>query len=323
MTRFLRCALAVMVLAVSGHVLAQAYASKPVRLVIPAPPGGGMDLVARQFGQRLSEAVGQQIVMDNRPGAATIIGVGYVAKAPADGYTLLISSDSAMGVNPLIYRKLPYDTVRDFAPVSLVMRVRSAILTSGKANLHSLAELIKSAKDKSGVLNYGSFGVGSSPHLNLELLKLRAQIDMTHIPYKGAPEVLIALSSGEIQVGYMGTGGPVRTAAKSGAIRVIAVDGSRSHPLFPGVRTLAEDGLEAIQQAWFAIYAPAGTPDVIVRKLNADLGVIVKDAAFIQAAEGVLGGEAAHSTPEELAALQKSVTDSLAPVVKRLNIQLD
>ena len=323
MNRLFPNLLLAILLAGAQWAFAQGYAVKPVRLIIPAPPGGGMDLVARQFGQRLSEAVGQQIVMDNRPGAATIIGVGLAAKAPADGHTLLISSDSAMGVNPLIYRKLPYDTVRDFAPVSLVMRVRSAILTSGKSGIQSLADLLRIAKERSGSLNYGSFGVGSSPHLNLELLKLRTQIDMLHVPYKGAPEVLTALTTGEVQVGYMGTGGPVRSAVKAGTVRVIAVDGVRSHPLFSGVRTLSQDGLEAIQQAWFAIYAPAGTPDAIIRKLNADLGGIVRDAAFIQAAESVLGGEAAHSTPEDLAALQRNVTESLAPVVKRLNIQLD
>ncbi|MFM9967206.1 MAG: Bug family tripartite tricarboxylate transporter substrate binding protein, partial [Burkholderiales bacterium] len=308
---------------ISLPVVAQGYASKPVRLIIPAPAGGGMDLVARQLGPRLAEAVGQPIVMENRPGAATIVGVDIAAKAPADGYTLLISSDSAMGVNPLIYKKLPYDTVKDFAPVALVMRVRSALLGSGKSNITSVADLIRLSKEKPGVLNYGSFGVGSSPHLSIELLKFRTQIDIVHVPYKGPPDVLTALTAGELQVGYMGTGGPVRAAVKAGAIRVIAVDGSRKHPLFPAVRTLAEDGLEGIQQAWFAIYAPAGTPDAIVQKLNRDLGSIVKDAAFVQAAENLLGGEPAHSTPAELAALQRLARDSLAPVVQRLNIQLD
>ena len=163
---------------------AQAYASKPVRLIIPAPAGGGMDLVARQLGPRLSEAVGQQIVMDNRPGASTIIGVGFVAKAPADGYTLLISSDSAMGANPLIYSKLPYDPVKDFAPVSLVMRVRSAVLASARTNIQSVTDLIKIAKATPGALNYGSFGIGSSPHLSIEVLKSRTQTDMLHVPYK-------------------------------------------------------------------------------------------------------------------------------------------
>ena len=315
--------LAIMVLSISLPVFAQAYAIKPVRLIIPAPAGGGMDLVARQMGPRLTEALGQQIVMDNRPGAATIVGVGIAAKAPADGYTLLISSDSAMGLNPLIYRKLPYDTVKDFAPVALVMRVRAAMLASGKSNIHSIADILRLAREKPGALNYGSFGIGSSPHLNLELLKSRTQTDMLHIPYKGPPEVLAALSTGELQVGYMGTGGPVRAAAKAGTIRVVAVDGSRKHPLFPTVRTLAADGLEGIQQAWFAIYAPIGTPEAIIGKLNRELGNIVNDAAFVQASENVLGGEAAHSTPAELAALQRLVTESLAPVVKRLNIQLD
>ena len=323
MRRVTHSVLAIMVLSISLPVFAQAYAIKPVRLIIPAPAGGGMDLVARQMGPRLTEALGQQIVMDNRPGAATIVGVGIAAKAPADGYTLLISSDSAMGANPLIYRKLPYDTVKDFAPVALVMRVRSAMLASGKSNIHSIADILRLAREKPGALNYGSFGIGSSPHLNLELLKSRTQTDMLHIPYKGPPEVLTALSTGELQVGYMGTGGPVRAAAKAGTIRVVAVDGSRKHPLFPTVRTLAEDGLEGIQQAWFAIYAPIGTPEAIISKLNRDLGNIVNDAAFVQAAENVLGGEAAHSTPAELAALQRLVTESLAPVVKRLNIQLD
>jgi tripartite-type tricarboxylate transporter receptor subunit TctC len=312
-----------LVLSIPLPLYAQAYASKPVRLIIPAPAGGGMDLVARQLGPRLAEAVGQQIVMDNRPGAATIVGVGIAAKAPADGYTLLISSDSAMGVNPLIYKKLPYDTVRDFAPVSLVMRVRSALLAGGKSNIQSVADLIRLSRERPGTLNYGSFGVGSSPHLSLELLKSRTKIDMLHVPYKGPPEVLTALTSGELQIGYMGTGGPVRSAVKAGAIRVIAVDGSRKHPLFPSVRTLAEDGLEGIQQAWFAIYAPAGTPEAIIQKLNRDLGSIVKDAAFVQAAENVLGGEPAHSTPAELVAMQRLATDSLASVVKSLNIQLD
>jgi len=316
-------ATAALLVSLPVSVAAQGYAAKPVRLIIPAPAGGGMDLVARQMGPRLSEAVGQQIIMDNRPGASTIVGVGLAAKAPADGYTLLISSDSGMGVNPLIYAKLPYDTVKDFAPVALVMRVRSAILASGKSNIQTVADFIALAKGKPGALNYGSFGVGSSPHLSLELFKSRTQTDILHVPYKGPPEVLTALTTGELQIGYMGTGGPVRAAVKSGAIRVIAVDGSRKHPLFPAARTLAEDGLEGIQQAWFAIYAPAGTPEAIIQKLNRDLGNIVKDAAFVQAAENVLGGEPAHSTPAELAALQRLVTETLAPVVKRLNIRLD
>lgn len=323
MVRMIALAAIALPLSLPYPVAAQGYAAKPVRLIIPAPAGGGMDLVARQLGPRLSEAVGQQIVMDNRPGAATIIGVGLAAKSPADGYTLLISSDSAMGANPLIYRKLPYDTVKDFAPVALVMRVRSAILASARSDIHSVADLIKLAKAKPGALNYGSFGVSSSPHLSLEMFKLRTQTDILHVPYKGPPEVLTALSTGELQIGYMGTGGPVRSAVKSGAIRIVAVDGSRKHPLFPAVRTLAEDGLEGILQAWFAIYAPAGTPEAIIQKLNRDLGNIIKDAAFVQAAENVLGGEPAHSTPGELAVLQRQVTETLAPVVKSLNIQLD
>lgn len=323
MKRIFRNTLTAALLSIPLSLGAQGYASKPVRIIVPEIAGGGMDLLARTLGPRLSEALGQPILVDNRPGAATIVGVGLAAKSPADGYTLLITSDSAMGANPLIYSKLPYDTVRDFSPVSLLMLVRSAVLASGKSDIHSIADLVRIAKAKPGALNYGSFGVGSSPHLNVELLKASTGIDLLHIPYKGPPEVIAALTSGDIQIGFMGTGGPVRTAAKSGALRVIAVAGSRKHPLFPGVRTLAEDGLEALYQAWFAIYAPGGTPATIIQKLNRDLGNIVKDAGFIQAAENALGGEPAHSTPAELAAMQRVVTETLAPVVKRLKIQLD
>ena len=258
-------------IAFAGSAIAQNWPAKPVRLIVPYPPGGSADILARAIGQKLAEGMGQQVIIDNRPGAGTAIGAEATAKAAPDGYTIMLGTVSSHAINPALTPGLKYDPVKDFAPVSLVASIPFALIVHPSLPAHSVKELIALAKTKPGALNFSSAGTGTSNHLAGELFKSMTGTFMVHIPYKGSAPALNDLIAGQVQLMF----DLVLTTAphvKSGAVRAIAVTGSERSSALPGVPTVAESGVPGYEvSAWFGFFAPAGTPATIVNALNAEM----------------------------------------------------
>ena len=243
------------------------WPDRPVKLVVPFPPGGGTDIVARAMGQGLSEKLGQPVVIDNKPGAATIIGTDAVAKAAPDGYTLLLSGSTSYSVNPALRAKLPYDPVRDLAPIAIVARTPLVLVVGAGTPWRSLPELIAAAKAKPKSIRYATFGAGSGPHLAGELFALAAGIQLQDIPYKGSSQGSMAVIGGEIEIG-LDTVAAVAPHVRSGKLRALGIVGTTRSSMLPEVRTLAEQGLpDATFDAWYGFAAPARTPAPVLDKL--------------------------------------------------------
>lgn len=257
-----------------------AWPSKPVKLVVPFPPGGGTDLVARAMGQKLAERLQQPVLIDNKPGASTIIGTDAVAKAAADGYTLLLSGSTSYSVNPALRAKLPYDPVRDLAPIAIVARTPLVLVVNSSAPWHSVAELVAAAKARPKGIRYATFGSGSGPHLAGELLALAAGIQLQDVPYKGSSQGAVALIGGEIEIG-IDTVASVAPHVRSGKLRALGIVGATRSSLLPEVPTLAELKLpEATFDAWYGFAAPARTPQPVIDRLVREVSATMADPAL-------------------------------------------
>lgn len=314
MNRIRRICCALLWLATSVA-FAQGYPNKPVRMVVPFPPGGTTDILARAVGQKLSEAWGQQVVIDNRPGAGGNIGTDLVAKAPADGYTLLMGTVGTQAINASLYAKLPFDPVKDFAPVTLVASVPNVLVVNKTIPSNSVKELIALAKSKPGQLNFASSGNGTSIHLAGELFKSMTGISMTHIPYKGSAPALTDLIGGQTNMMFDNLPSSMQHI-KSGTLRALAVTSAKRSPALPDVPTVAESGVPGFEaSSWFGVLAPAGTPKEIVAKINAD---IVKALAAPDIKERLSGqgAEPVGNSPEQFAAYIKTEIVKWAKVVK-------
>lgn len=323
MARILQCAalLAALALTAAGAA-AQSYPTKPIRLVVPFPPGGTTDILAREVGQRLSASLGQPVVIDNRPGAAGNIGSELVAKSAPDGYTLLMCTVSTHAINPNLYAKLPYDHVADFAPVVLVASVPNVLEVTPSLPVNTVADLIKLAKEKPGQINFASSGSGTSIHLSGELFKTMAGVDMTHVPYKGSAPALTDLIGGQVQVMFDNLPSSL-PQIKAGKLRAIAVTSAQRAPALPNVPTIAESGLPGFEAtSWFGVVAPAGTPPAIVARLNADVNQWLQTP---EAKEKLLaqGAAAAGGSPEQFAAYIRAETEKWAKVVKASGAKVD
>lgn len=261
------CAVVAAVSALSAS--AQPFPSKPVRVVAPFPPGGGADFILRVTQERFSAALGQPVIVENKPGAGGTIGADSVAKAAPDGYTLLLGNIGTHAIAPAIYQKLPYDAVRDFVPVAHATNTQYGVVVGPKlAGVNTLAELIAAARARPGGLTFGSGGAGQGPHLGGELLKLHARIPLVHVPYKGGGPMVIDLLGGQIDL-LVSDLPTVIGQLKKGSLRLIAVPASTRSALFPDVPTAAEAGLPGFEMyAWLAMFAPAGTPAEVVRRLS-------------------------------------------------------
>jgi tripartite-type tricarboxylate transporter receptor subunit TctC len=294
------------------------YPDRPIKLVVPFPAGGATDLIARTLGQKLGEALGQPVVVENKPGAAAALGTDLVAKSPPDGYTLVLGISSSMVVGP-VYTKVPYDPVRDFAPIAIATVSPFALVVHPSVPAKSVRELVALAKEKPGELNVASFGSGSSSHLTAELFKAMAGVNLTHVPYKGGPPALQDLIAGRVQVMF-DIISSVRAHMEAGRLRALAVTGPRRSPVASDVPTVAETlpGFES--SAWFGILAPAGTPDPIIRRLNKEIVQIVKGPALkeLYAKQAM---EPVGSTPEEFAAVIKADLAKWAKVIKDAGIK--
>jgi tripartite-type tricarboxylate transporter receptor subunit TctC len=285
--------LGIAALAVGFAAMAQDYPSKPIRFIVPFPPGGSADILARTVGEKLTASMGQPVITENKPGAGGIVGAETVVKAPADGYTLLFANTN-IAINPSLYKSLPYDTAKALAPVVHLVNVPNLLLVPESVPAASVAELIKLAKASPGKLNYASAGNGTFPHLAVELFNLHAGIKLTHIPYKGAAPALNALLAKEVEV----LSNDLVTAVphvKSGRIRALAITGTTRSSLLPEVPTMAEAGLkDYVAVGWQGVMVPAATPPAVIARLNAEINKILADAALRETLKGrgldVIGG---------------------------------
>jgi tripartite-type tricarboxylate transporter receptor subunit TctC len=301
---------------------AQGYPTRPIRLVVPFPAAGTTDILARAAAQKLTEAFGQAVVVDNRPGAGGNIGSDLVAKSAPDGYTLLMGTVGTHAINPSLYSKMPYDHIKDFVPVVLVAGVPNVLVVNPALPVNSVADLIKLAKDKPGTLNFASSGSGTSIHLSGELFKTMAGVDMMHVPYKGSSPALTDLIGGQVQIMFDNLPSSL-PQIKGGKLRAVAVTSMKRAPALPDVPTINESGLPGFEaSSWFGILAPAGTPAPIVARINAEVNKWLQSA---DAREKLLGqgAEAAGGSPEQFAAYIRSETEKWAKVVKASGAKVD
>ena len=321
MNRLLSTAAALLAFALPQMLAAQTYPNKPIRVVIPYPAGGSGDVVGRTIGTKLTEAWGQQIVIDNKPGAGGNIGTEFVAKSAPDGYTLLLGSDIQMGINPHIYKALPYNPDRDFAFVVQAAFIEFVLSVHPSIPANNLRELIAHLKAHPGKYSYGSSGYGSTHHLSMELLKSMAGIDVVHVPYKGSGQILPDLISGQVQISYTGIA-QTMPHVRSGKLKAIAVGSAKRLDATPGVPAIAETlpGFEA-NGSW-DYFAPAGTPREIVMQLNAEINRILQmdeiRERFISQGLIIIGG-----TPERLAERMKSDYVKWGKVVKAIGLKVE
>lgn len=271
MHRIVRAFVALVFAAVAGGALADVYPSKPVRIVVPFPAGGTTDILAREVAQRLTQTLGQSFVVDNRPGAGGNIGAELVAKSPADGYTFLMGTVGTHAINASLYAKMPYDHVRDFAPVILVAGVPNVLEVNPAVPVSSVQELIAYAKANPGKLNFASSGSGTSIHLAGELFKVMTGVSMSHVPYKGSAPALADLAGGQVQLMFDNLPSSLQLI-KAGKLRPLAVTSAQRSAALPDLPTVAEAGLPGFEAtSWFGLLAPAGTPPEVIAKVNAEV----------------------------------------------------
>ncbi len=308
-------------LAIASHgALAQAYPTKPVRLLVPFPPGGSTDIVARIVSQQVSERLGQQVVIENRGGAGGTIGTALVAKAPADGYTLVLGTTSTHVVAPAVYPKLDYDPIKDFAPVSLLAVTPYLLVVHPDVKARTLKEFIEVARAQPGKLNYASAGTGSTTHIAMEMLKLASTTFMLHIPYNGNGPAGTAVIAGQVEA-LFGSLPAVLPHAKSGKVRALAVGTPTRSPALPDVPTVAESGYPGFDASlWLAIMAPANTPAAIIERLNKEIVTVIK-APESAAVLAKAGAEPLSSTPAELAAMIREGIPKYVKVVQTAGIK--
>lgn len=311
-----RLLLTVLFCAFSAAVHAQGFPSKPLRIIVPYAPGGTTDIVGRQMGQKLSQALGQPVVIENRTGANTAIGADAVAKAAPDGHTVLFTNDATFVLNPVLFTKLSYNVQRDFVPVAPVTYVALALVVNANTPASNMKELVAYIKGSKAPLAYASFGAGSQPHVMGEMFKKLSGTDLTHVPYKGAGPAVSDLLGGQVLMTFPAFP-TIQGHIRSGKLKVLAVSGDKRVPLVPDVPTFAQAGFKDMDMgAWYAFLAPAGTPREIVAKLNSTVNAILADREFVEKNMTSQGMVPMTGTPEEMGALIKSETERMASMVR-------
>jgi tripartite-type tricarboxylate transporter receptor subunit TctC len=309
-----------LLLGATSSAMAQAFPSRPVRLIAPFPAGGGVDIVARLLGQKLTEKWGQQVVVDNRTGATGIIGTELAARATPDGYTLIMGNVATHAVNVSLYKKLPYDPVKDFAPITLVARVPEVLVVHPSLAATSVKELIVLAAKKPGELTVGSAGSGSPPHLAAELFQLLAKVQFIHVPYKGSSPALADLIGGQINL-YFSNILSATPHVKSGRLRALGVTSVKRSPVLPEVPAIAEAGVPKYEEYnWYGMLAPKGVPASVLSKLHADVVGTLHAPDVEQRLTGD-GAEVIGNTPQEFARFIRSEIDKYANVVKQRGLR--
>jgi tripartite-type tricarboxylate transporter receptor subunit TctC len=318
-----RAALAALFAVAAGAAAAQAnYPVKAIRYVVPFPAGGPLDIVARAIGQELTKAWNQPVIVDNRPGAGGNIGADLVAKAPADGYTILMGAVSTHAINVTLYSKLPYDPIKDFAPVTLITSVPNVLVVHPSLPVKNVKDLIALAKAHPGQLNFASGSTGSAGHLAGELFNSMAGVQMTHIPYKGAAPAVIDLIAGHVSLMFDNLSSALPNI-KAARVRALAVTTLKRSPLLPDLPTISESGLRGFDiSTWFGIFAPAGTPPDVVAKLNGEIVRILHTREMTERL-AALGAEPVGNKPDEFAAFIKTEIPKYAKVIKASGAKAD
>jgi tripartite-type tricarboxylate transporter receptor subunit TctC len=314
--------LAVVVLGLSTSAFAQTWPAKPIKWIVPFAPGGTTDILARTIGEKLTVALGQPVIIENKPGAGGGVGADFTAKAPPDGYTIMGGTISTHAINASLYKSLPYDPVKDFVPITLIARVPNMLVINPDIPAKNVAELITLLKANPGKYSFASSGNGTSQHLSGELFKSIAGVDMQHIPYKGSPPALQDVVGGQVAMTFdnITTAWPL---AKGGKLRALAVTTAKRSAVAPDVPTLSESGLAGYEVgSWQGVFAPAGTPPAIVKRLNAEIVKIINMPDVTEKLIG-LGAEPVGNTSEEFAALVKTEVVKWAEVVKQSGAKVD
>jgi tripartite-type tricarboxylate transporter receptor subunit TctC len=298
------------------------YPSKPIRVVVPYPPGGATDIMARTVAQRLTELMGQQVVIDNKAGGNSGIGAEIVAKAPADGYTLLFTNDATFVLNPVLFSSLPYDANKDFVPVATVAYLNLGLAVSSTLPVNSFSELVAYTRARSGKLSYGSYGVGSQAHLMGEMYKKISGTDLVHVPYKGSAQAVADVIGGQVLFTFPALT-TVQGFLKADKVRMLAISGDKRSPLLPDVPTFAEVGYKDMDiGAWYAFLAPAGTPRDVVNRLNTAVAKLLGNREFI--AQLVSQGMMPMTlSPEQISAQIRSETARMSRIVKASGARVD
>jgi tripartite-type tricarboxylate transporter receptor subunit TctC len=302
--------------------MAQAYPAKPIRFVVPYPAGGPLDTVARLLGAKVGESVGQPVVVDNKPGAGGNIGADIVAKSPADGYTILMGAVATHAINPTLYKSIPYDPVKDFAPITQVASTPNVLVVNPGVPAKDVKEFIAHAKANPGKLSFGSGSIGSAGHLAGELFKATAGVDMVHVPYKGAAPAMQDLVGGQVQLMFDNLASSLGQV-KAGKVRALAVTTARRTPLAPELPTIAESGLPGFDiSTWFGIFAPAGTPRPALERLHAEF-VKALSAPDVREKMTNLGAEPVGNSPAEFAAYIRSEAEKYGRVIRASGAKVD
>ena len=317
---FIRVAMLAVLGATSA--LAQNYPTKPIRIVIAQAPGSATDVISRVVGNRLSEGLGQPVIIEARPGAGGVVGTEAAARSAPDGYTLFMGNNSTHGSNPAVYAKLPYDAVNDFAPISFVASVPYVLVVDPSLRVNSVQQFIALAKSRPGKMNYASAGNGSTHHFCGELLKSMTGIDMLHIPYKGSPPAIAGLLGGEVSLMFANLT-DIGSQIKGGKVKPLAVTTPKRASSLPDLPTLSEAGMPGFEiTSWFGLLAPAGTPAPIVTRLNAETNKVLA-RADVRDTLGAQGLEVMPGTPEQFAAHIKSEIGKFTRIARAANIKAE
>ena len=296
------------------------YPSRPIRFIAPFPPGGSSDVLCRLLGQKLSERLGQPVAVENRPGAGANIGHEFAAKQPPDGYTILISSSSTLATNPHLYKRLGFDPINDFAPISMVASAGQVLVVHPSVPATSVRELVALAKAKPGQLNFGSGGKGIQSHISGEMFKSATGVDIVHVPYKGTVQAVSDLVAGQVQMVFADMV-PAMPHIRAGRLRPLAVTTAERSPVLPDVPTMIEAGVPGYRTGvWWAVMAPRGTPPAIVDRLNAELGRIVA-LPDVREKYASLGVETEHGTPQQVTEKIRTDTLEVARVLKAAGVE--
>ena len=322
--RIVNCILvaATLVVANVSALQAQEYPAKPIRLIIPYTPGGTADMLARTMGRKMAESLGQQIIVDNRPGAGGNIGADIAAKSVPDGYTILMGTVATHAINPSLYPSMTYDAAKDFAPIILIATLPNLLVVNPSVPAKTVKELIALAKAKPGELAFASAGNGTSQHLSGELFKKMTGVDMTHIPYKGSAPAVTDLVGGQVQLMFDNIPSSL-PQVRAGKLRALAVTGPKRSPVLPDLPTVAEAGLPGFSiTSWFALFAPAGTPAKILLRLNKEAAKAIASAELTQqwAAQGI---EPAGGTPEQLDAFRRTEAPKWGKIVRESGARVE